>query len=145
MQITHHAEGGFVRHADVADLPGALELGQRFEGIQQRHGGRGVGPYSPACQSSWLAAAASEPDINRDNRSAAASGWRAAPRGYFCGPDVIGPNAAVVIARGPADFRGEHQLFAIAAFRQPVADVGFSQPRFPGAAGPGTFQRHRSG
>ena len=29
---------------------------------------------------------ASEPDINRDNRSAAASGWRAAPRGYFCGP-----------------------------------------------------------
>ena len=44
VQITHHAEGGFVRHADVADLPGALELGQRFEGIQQRHGGRGVGP-----------------------------------------------------------------------------------------------------
>ncbi len=42
--------------------------------------------YSPVCQSSWLAAAASEPDINRDNRSAAASGWRAAPRGYFCGP-----------------------------------------------------------
>ena len=34
VQITHHAEGGFVRHADVADLPGALELGQRFESIQ---------------------------------------------------------------------------------------------------------------
>lgn len=32
------------------------------------------------------------------------------------------------LLRGPADFRGEHQLFAIAAFRQPVADVGFSQP-----------------
>lgn len=44
VQITHHAEGGFVRHADVADLAGALELGQRLEGIQQGHRGGGVGP-----------------------------------------------------------------------------------------------------
>jgi hypothetical protein len=44
VQITHHAKGRFVRDADVADLPGALELGQRFQRIQQGDDRRGVGP-----------------------------------------------------------------------------------------------------
>ena len=40
---------------------------------------------------------------------------------------VVRTNAAVVIAGRAADFRGDNQLFAIAALRQPVADVGFRQ------------------
>lgn len=40
---------------------------------------------------------------------------------------LVWPNAAVVIARRTADFRGDNQLFAAALFRQPVANVGFGE------------------
>ena len=129
VQITHHAEGGFVRHADVADLPGALELGQRFEGIQQGHGGRGISPgiTQLAKAVGWALRPVYLVQVEVIGLQPLQAGVQRLAD-IFAVQDVIGPNAAVVIARGPANFGGQHQLFAIAAFRQPVADVGFSQP-----------------
>ncbi|MNO08580.1 hypothetical protein D3C81_2313100 [compost metagenome] len=44
MQIAHHAERRFVRDANIADLTGALTLGQSFQGFEQGHHRRAVAP-----------------------------------------------------------------------------------------------------
>ena len=129
VQITHHAEGGFIRYADVADLAGALELGQRLEGIQQGHRGGGVGPG--VAELAKAVGGALRPVYLVQVEIIGLQTLQAGVQrlaDIFPVQDVVWSNTAVVITRGPADLRGEHQLFAIAAFRQPVADVGFGQP-----------------
>ena len=128
MQIAHDAKSGFVRDADIANFPGALEFGEGFQRIEQGDHRRGVAPGIAQLAETvglalWPMYLIEVEIIGLQTLQAVVQ--RVA--NVFAIQRVVRANAAVVIARRAADFRGDNQLFAVAAFCQPVADVGFGQ------------------
>ena len=128
MEIAHHAKRRFVGDANIANLTGALEFGQRVQRIQQGDDWRGIGPG--VAQLAETVGRALRPVDLIEVEIIGLQTLQAVVQSIadvFAIQLVVRTNAAVVIAGRAADFRGDNQLFAIAALRQPVADVGFRQ------------------
>ena len=128
MKIAHHAKRRFVRDPDIANLAGALEFGQRVQRIQQGDDRGGIGPG--VAQLAETVGRALRPVYLIEVEIIGLQALQAVVQrlaDVFTIQLVVRTNAAVVIAGRAAHFRGDNQLFAIAALRQPVTDVGFRQ------------------
>ena len=128
MQIAHYAKRRLVGNADVADLTRALAFRKRLQCFQQGDGRStlvpGVAKLTEAVRRTLrpvhlikieiVGLQALEAGIQRSTDILAIE-------------DLVRADPGIVITGRAANLRSDDQLFAIAAFRQPVADIRFGK------------------
>ena len=128
MKVTHDAKCCFVGNADIANFAGTLEFSQSIQRIQESDDRRGIGPG--VAQFAETVGWALRPVYLIEIEIIGLQALQAVVKrlaDIFTIQLVVRTDAAVVIAGRAADFRGDNQLLAVTALRQPVADVGFRQ------------------
>ena len=143
MQIAHHAKRRLVGNANVADLTRPLALRERFQRFQQ---GNGRSTFVPGVAKLTEAVRRTLRPVHLIKIEIV--GLQALEAGIQRGTDILAiedlvrADPGIVITGRAADFGGDDQLFAIAAFRQPVADIRFSKTLCFRAGRNGVHLRH---
>lgn len=127
MKVAHHTKRGFIRDADIADLTCALAFREGFQCFKQGNNG---GALIPAIAEFTETVRWTLRPVNLIQVEIVS--LQALQAGIQCGANVFAiqylvlADPAVIVACRTTDFRGDDQLFTVAAFCQPVTDVGFS-------------------